>query len=80
MTYTDDPLPGTLDPSSRARYNRIMRWIRRIHMYLGLLPPGVTGFLFSHGQVLAPYDIRVLPTGWVSGFVTRAEGIHPYPL
>jgi hypothetical protein len=45
-----------------------MRWIRRIHVYLGLfllpfvLLYGVTGFLFNHGQVLAPYGIRVLPT------------------
>ena len=52
--------------SGRSRYNRMMRILRRIHMYLGLfmlpfvLIYGVSGFLFNHGQVLAPYDIRRL--------------------
>ena len=51
----------------RARLTRAMRVGRRVHMYLGLfllpfvLIYGVSGFLFNHGQILAPYDIRRLP-------------------
>ena len=46
----------------RARYNRVMRWVRRIHLYTGLaLVPwvflyGFTGLLFNHPGMMSNTD------------------------
>ena len=55
---------GVPTSSRRRRYNRAMRWIRRIHLYLGLfmfpwlLLYGLTGLFFNHPTFLPNFEIR----------------------
>ena len=52
--------------SGRRQYNAVMKWIRRVHMYLGLfmmpfiLLYAVTGFLFNHPNWFSDHDIQHL--------------------
>jgi hypothetical protein len=61
MASTEPPGPKR---SSRARYNRAMKLIRRAHMYAGLfLLPwvflyGVTAFLFNHPDAFPDREVR----------------------
>jgi hypothetical protein len=52
-----------------SKYSRIMKWIRRVHLYLGLfLVPwillyGITGFLFNHPGAFSDHAILEMKAG-----------------
>lgn len=58
---------------SRARYNRILRLVRRVHLYAGLIMTpwvflyGITACLFNHPDLFPDQEVRSISSTTVAG-------------